>query len=113
MTDSTAPMCARMLFREWISGFDVPSEVTSDCGPQFTSELWDQLHCILGMKTYRTASYHPQANGMVERFHRTMKASLMARLGNNPNWVEELPVVMLGLRTAFKEYLGYSSAVLV
>lgn len=42
-----------------------------------------------------------------------MKASLMARLGNNPSWTEELPVVMLGLRTAFKEDLGCSSAELV
>ena len=113
MSDSTAPTCARALFREWISRFGVPGELTSDRGPQFTSELWDQLHHILGTKAYHTTSYHPQANGMVERFHRIMKASLMARLGNNSNWTEELPVVMLGLRTAFKEDLGCSSAELV
>ena len=113
MTDSTAPTCARALFREWIARFGVPGEITSDRGPQFTSELWDQLHHILGTKVYHTTAYHPQANGMVERFHRTMKASLMARLGENPNWTEELPVVMLGLRTAFKEDLGCSSAELV
>ena len=113
MTDSTAITCARSLFREWISRFGVPGEITSDRGPQFTSELWDQLHCTLGTKASRTTSYHLQANGMVEKFHRTMKASLMARLGNNPNWTEELLVVMLGLRTAFKEDLGCSSAELV
>ena len=113
MLDSTAPTCARALFREWISRFGVPGELTSHHGPQFTSELWDQLHHILGTKAYRTTSYHPQANGMVERFHRTMKASLMARLGNNSNWTEELPVFMLCLRTAFKEDLGCSSAELV
>lgn len=111
--DSTAATCARALLREWISRFGVPGEMTSDRGPQFTSELWDQLHRILGTKAYRTTSYHPQANGIVERFHRTMKASLMARLGNNPNWTEELPVVMLGLRTALKEDLGCSSTELV
>ena len=101
MTDSTAPTCARVLFREWISRFGVPGEMTSDRGPQFTSELWDQLHQVLGTTAYRTTSYHPQANGMIERFHRTMKASLMARLRNNPSWMEELPVVMLGLRTCW------------
>ncbi|GFO39908.1 transposon ty3-g Gag-Pol polyprotein [Plakobranchus ocellatus] len=36
---------------------------------------------------------------MVERFHRTLKAALKARLTGN-NWVEELPWVLLGLRTA-------------
>ena len=66
MSDSTASTCDRALFREWISRFGVPGELTSDRGPQFTSELWDQLHHILGTKAYRTTSYHPQANGMVE-----------------------------------------------
>ena len=112
-TNSIAHTCARVLFREWISRFSVPGKMTSDWGSQFTSELCDQLHRILGMKAYCTASYHYQANGMMKRFHRTMKASLMANLGNNPNWIEEVPVVMLGLRTAFKEDLGCSSAELV
>ena len=113
MTDSIALTCATVLFIEWISKFGVPGEMTSDCGPHFTSELWDQLHHILGTKAYQTTSYYPQANGMVERFHHTMKASLMACLGNNPNSMEELPVVMLGLCTAFKEDLDCSSADLV
>ena len=45
-------------------------------------------------------------NCMVERFHWTIKASPMARLGNYPSWVEELPVVI-------KDNLGCSSAELV
>ena len=49
---------------------------------------------------------------MVERFHRSLKAALKARLIGN-NWVEQLPWVLLGLRTAPKEDLGYSSAELV
>ena len=50
---------------------------------------------------------------MVERFHRSLKAALKARLILGHNWVEELPWVLLGLRTASKEDLGYSSAELV
>ena len=53
------------------------------------------------------------ANVMVERFYSTLKASLMARLRNCHNWMEELPVVMLGLCIAFKEDFGYSRAELV
>ena len=110
MMNSIAPKFTRGLSHEWISKFGVPDEMTSDCNPQFTSDLWDQLHHILGMKAYRTTSYHPQANGMVERFHCTMKDFLMASLGNNPNWMEELPAVMLGLHTVFKEDFSCSSA---
>ncbi|GFO33745.1 Pol polyprotein [Plakobranchus ocellatus] len=49
---------------------------------------------------------------MVERFHRMLKAALKARLTGN-NWVEELPWVLLGLRTAPREDLVYSSTELV
>ena len=41
-----------------------------------------------------------------------MKSALRARL-SGPNWVDELPWVLLGIRTAPKEDLGCSSAELV
>ena len=49
---------------------------------------------------------------MVERFYRDMKAALRSRL-NGPNWVDELPWVLLGLRTAPKEDLHTSAAEIV
>ena len=54
------------------------------------------------MKHCRTTSYHPQANGLVECFHRHLKSTLRARL-TGPNWIDELPWVLLGIRTAPKE----------
>ena len=49
---------------------------------------------------------------MVEIFHRHLKSALMARL-TGPNWIDELPWVLLGIRTAPKEDLECSSAELV
>ena len=46
-----------------------------------------------------TYCLHPQANGIVERFHRQLKAALKARLVG-PEWIDELPLVLLGLRSA-------------
>ena len=57
-----------------------------------------------------TTAYHPQSNGMVERFHRHLKASLMAKLDKRENWLESLPLIMLGIRNAIKEDLGVSSS---
>ena len=67
---------------------------------------------LLGSVHHRTASFHPQANGMVERFHRSLKAALRARL-SGPHWIDELPWALLGVRTAPKEDLQASSAELV
>ena len=54
-------------------------------------------------------SYHPQLNGMVERFHRQLKAAIMAHESPNP-WTTTLPAVLLGVRSAVKELLGGSAA---
>ena len=34
---------------------------------------------FLGCKRARTTAYHPQANGMAERFHRQLKCALKAQ----------------------------------
>uniref|UniRef100_A0AAV2MGT5 Integrase catalytic domain-containing protein n=1 Tax=Knipowitschia caucasica TaxID=637954 RepID=A0AAV2MGT5_KNICA len=85
---------------------------TTHWGAQFTSEIWNAVAGGLGVKLHRTTAYHPQANGLCERFHRSMKAALRASLTDG-NWVDKLPWVMLGLRTAPKEDLQSLSAELV
>ena len=85
----------------------MPTDITSDRGAQFTSDVWSALSESLGAKLHHTTAYHPQSNGLVERFHRSLKAALRARL-TTPSWMDELPWVMLGLRTAPKEDLGAS-----
>ncbi|KAK3792218.1 hypothetical protein RRG08_035975 [Elysia crispata] len=108
----TTSECVHALITGWIARFGVPGVILSDRGSQFTSSLWSEIAARLGVKLHHTSAYHPQANGMIESFHRTLKTALKARL-TGPNWVEELPWVLLGLRTTPKEDLGYSSAELV
>lgn len=112
INDISAAGCARALVYHWVARFGVPADMSSDRGPQFTSSLWAAVSELLGTKLHRTTSYHPQANGLVERFHRTMKAALRARC-THPGWVDELPWVLLGLRTTPKDDLGTCAAELV
>ena len=103
---------ARAYVQNWVARFGVPQHMTSDRGPQFVSELWTAMSNLLGTELHPTTAYHPQANGLIERNHRDVKAALKCRL-TGPNWVDELPWVLLGLRTAPKEDLGSSSSELV
>ena len=112
LTDITASSCAQAFIAGWVSRFGVPLHMTTDRGRQFTSALWDAMATTLGTSLHHTTSYHPQSNGIVERWHRSLKAALKARL-TGPNWVSQLPWVLLGLRSAHKDDLGCSPAELV
>ena len=91
----------------WVSRFGVPLSLTSDRGGQFESQVWNRVMTLLGINCFRTSCYHPQANGMVERFHRQLKASLTASSSCREKWVDTytLPLTLLGIRTALKEDL--------
>lgn len=112
LRDTSTVECSRALISVWIARFGVPSDISSDQGPQFTSALWSEVAKRLGVTLHHTTAYHPQANGMVERFHRSLKAALKARL-KGPQWQDELPWVLLGLRTVPKEDFHMSTAELV
>ena len=115
LTEITAPACARALVRHWVSRFGVPLQVTTDQGRQFTSVLWKHLMELLGTSHSLTTAYHPQSNGLIERFHRTLKERLMARAqaAGSGTWMDHLPFVMLGLRAAVREDADCSPADLV
>ncbi|ROT72546.1 Gag-Pol polyprotein [Penaeus vannamei] len=110
--DITAVTVARTFLSTWISRFGTPDTVTTDRGAQFESELWHQLMVLLGSKRIRTTAYHPCANGMVERLHRHMKQALTSS-SSNRRWVNQLPHVLLNIRTSFKEDLQCTAAEMV
>ena len=95
LSDISAATCARAYLYHWVSRHGVPSTLKSDRGRQFVSELWTKTAPLLGTSTNTTTTYHPQANGLIERMHRTMKSALKAKLGADPNWVDALPLVCL------------------
>ncbi len=112
LVNTSTASCAAAFFNSWVSRFGVPTVLTSDRGVQFSSAVWRELCTTLGISHRLTTAYHPQANRLVERFHRQLKDALRARL-DNQDLTSHLPWVMLGLRAALKEDCGISSAEMV
>ena len=112
MRDATACSAAEALVVSWVSRFGVPDNITSDRGAAFVSELWTALSKLMGSRVHRTTAYNPACNGLVERSHRTLKASLTSRCAGG-DWYFHLPWVLLGLRTSPKEGLRVSPAEMV
>lgn len=64
-----------------------------------------------GIQHVHTSPYQPQANGLVERFHRTLKAALTAQ--ESPHWSQHLPIVLLALQNTVKLDVDATPAELV
>ena len=112
ITSATAESVSQAFISGWISRFGIPSTITTDRGRQFESMLWNHLMQLLGCKRIHTTSYHPISNGIIERFHRQLKASLKSYL-DSTNWTSILPIVLLGIRTSLKDDLHCTTAELV
>ncbi|UYV68091.1 hypothetical protein LAZ67_5003026 [Cordylochernes scorpioides] len=112
ISDKTAISVAKAFFRGWISRYGVPATITTDQGREFESHLFKDLTSLIGTNRIRTTAYNPAANGLVERLRRQIKAAIMAS-GNTINWIDALPLVLLGIRTSYKEDLKCTAAEMV
>jgi hypothetical protein len=108
--DITAETCAKAFCENWICRFGVPTYMTTDRGTQFESVLFTSLRQLTGTHRFRTTAYHPASNGLVERFHRRLKAALKC---HHSSWTTALPLVLLGIRCDIKEDIEASAAELV
>ncbi|XP_068250727.1 uncharacterized protein [Palaemon carinicauda] len=90
MTEATTQACAEAFLSNWVSRFGVPDDITTHRGLAFLSDIWLALANLMGTTLHSTTAYNPAANGMVERTHRALKASLMPSCTDG-DWKSQLP----------------------
>ncbi|GFV14563.1 retrovirus-related Pol polyprotein from transposon 412 [Trichonephila clavipes] len=83
--DQEASTVAEVLVQHWISRFGVPLQLHSDQERNFDSAVCKRLCEILAIDKTRTTALHPQSDGMVERFNRTILNSLCLLVSSNQN----------------------------
>lgn len=110
--DQLAETVGRTFVEQYISRFGCPLTVSTDQGRNFESKLMAELNKLLGVERIRTTAYNPRANGLVERFHRQLKAALRCA-GEIPDWSRTLPLVLLGIRTTVRDDLKCTPAEMV
>ena len=92
---------AKAFVSGWISGFGTSLRITTDQGRQFQSHAFRELNNLLGSQHLHTTAYHPASNGLVERMHRQLKTAIKCHA--TEKWTEILQIVLLGIRTAWRE----------
>ena len=101
-SDQTAPTIAKLLVEEVISRHGVPSQLLSDRGPCFLSRLLLEVCSVMGTKKVNTSAYHPQSDGLVERFNRTLTDMLAKTVKPGVEWDARLPYVLFAYRATLQ-----------
>ena len=97
------PTIARVLV-EFISRFGAPTHLHTDQGRSLETSLIKEICRLMGIVKTRTTPYHPQSDGMIERFNRTLLSMLrMAAVDDETNWDLRIPCLMLAYRTSIHE----------
>ena len=85
-----------------------PSKLTSDNGSQFTGKTFTQWLKTKGIHHVRTTPYHPQGNGVIERFHRTLNSIVAKTIEVKGNWAKVIPMALYFVRCTSSAATGIS-----
>ena len=101
----TADLLVQHVFR--LHG--IPTDIVSDRGPQFTSQVWRAFCGALGATSSLSSGFHPQSNGQSERANQEMEAALRCITHASPtSWNTQLPWVEYAHNTLVNASTGLS-----
>ena len=114
LPNQEANTVARALVDGFFSRFGVPRELHSDQGRNFESTVFRECCEILGIRKTRTTPMHPESDGMVERFNRTLVQEVAKRCRHGQtDWDQSIPTILMAYRSAVHESTGYTPAQLM
>ena len=104
-----AKTIAKVFVDEIVCRHSAPAILLSDQGAQFMSGLVKNICEYLMTKKINTTAYHPQTNGLTERFNATLCQTL-AIYGkeNQTDWDTYIPTALFAYRSSVQETTGQS-----
>ncbi|XP_072246328.1 uncharacterized protein nfic isoform X1 [Leuresthes tenuis] len=94
---------------QFFSRVGFPCEILTDQGTNFMSGLLKQVYKLLGIRRLRTTPYHPQTDGLTERFNQTLKQMLRKFVDDTgSDWDQWLPYLLFAYREVPQASTGFS-----
>jgi hypothetical protein len=94
---------AKILITEIICRYGSPKILLSNRGAAFLSELSKQVYELMKIHKVNTSSYHPQCNGLVERFNGTLVRMLKKYVSTQQlEWDIYIPMCLWSYRTSYQ-----------
>ena len=99
LKEATSEKVVEFLYKEIICRHGCPKVIISDNGSHFRNKVVDELCEKYEIKHNFTSPYHPQSNGLVERFNRTLCESLAKLSNQEKHWDEFIESALFAYRT--------------
>lgn len=100
LLNQEAKTIAEAFTENFILKFGCPEEVQTDQGTNFMSQLFKNVCKLLKISKLNSTAYHPQSQGALERFHRTMGEYLRNYCIQDPsNWDSWIPFAVFAYNT--------------
>ena len=94
LSSTEAPKIAKELIL-FFSRVGIPEEILTDQGANFMSTMLNEVYHTLQITRIQTTPYHPQTDGLVERFNGTLKSMLRKFTSQNQkDWDEYFPAFL-------------------
>ena len=104
-----ATTVAQKLTDEMFCRFSPPEQLHSDQGRQFESRVVHEVCKLLKICKTRTTPYHPQCDGQVERFNRTLLDMLATTTRENAfDWENQIRKVCMAYNTSVHSSTGFT-----
>jgi len=91
---------AEFLYNEIVCRHGCPQKISSDRGIHFRNDVIKELMSKLGTNHHFSTPYHPQTNGLVERFNRSLCESIAKLVEKIKDWDLLIPSILFAYRTA-------------
>ncbi|KAK4697324.1 hypothetical protein P7C70_g8228, partial [Phenoliferia sp. Uapishka_3] len=89
-TDADAKFTASQFFASIMNEHGVPVGIVSDRDKLFTSDFWKYLSALCGIQLKLSTSYHPQTDGLAERYVQILEGMLQQFVAFGPTWTDNL-----------------------
>ena len=101
--DQKAETIAPLFLEHIVCRHGIPEELLSDRGANFLSNLIQEICKVLGVKKINTSGYHPQTDGLVEKFNATLINMIAKSTSDGAEWDTRLPYVLFAYRASLQE----------